>query len=118
MAPREPTSAESVLLGFLATAHSSGSAPAPCVEGLRVADLDDGGMGSLRLIPCREVALDPVFGRQFSACSFKDSDGVLVIASLYLDQFDSPFELDLWKVDFGRLNRLPADSSELKLLEE
>ena len=41
------------------------------------------------------------FGSQVSDCQFKDTDGVTVIASLYLDREGNMYELDMWKTDFS-----------------
>jgi hypothetical protein len=67
------------------------------------ADPKPEGMGSLRFVGQN--------GRKFGSCvaetTFTDADGVLVSAALYLDQFGELFELDLWKVDFSPVQRIP-----------
>lgn len=40
-------------------------------------------------------------------CSFKDEDDVLVYATLLKDLDDYLFELDLWKVDYSSIIRIP-----------
>jgi hypothetical protein len=76
------------------------------LEDLRVAPLDDGRMGGLKLIP--HGALDNrKFGREAAAVEFDDVDGVKVIATLYVDQQGWPLELDMWKTDFSPLQEIP-----------
>ncbi len=67
----------------------------------------DGGMGSLRLAAGDRPPSERRFGRAASELEFVDSDGTRVIATLHLDQCDQPFELDMWKVDFSPLQRIP-----------
>lgn len=43
-------------------------------------------------------------GSGASECHFTDSDGVIVLLALNLDEAGQPFELDSWKVDFGKLS--------------
>ena len=67
------------------------------MEALVVEDMNDGGMGSLRLYPRPTTSHVRRFGRQAADCRFLDADGIDVIASLYLDSSGEPFELDVWK---------------------
>ena len=74
-------------------------------EKLLVRNLDDGQMGSLKFYnPSNE---DRVFGSQVSELSFTDLDDVLVIATLYLDNYGDLFEIDIWKVDFSPTINFP-----------
>ena len=41
----------------------------------------------------------------------KDSDGIDVLASLYLDQDHEICEVDIWKADFSPLIRISSDIS-------
>lgn len=83
-------------------------------DGLLVSSLCDGGMGSLALFPRNTLDEKRHFGSQVSECQFKDSDGVLVIASLYLDEKDRLFELDLWKVDGSKLISIPSHFEDVE----
>jgi hypothetical protein len=74
-------------------------------EQLPVAPMNDGGMGSLLLFPDRSGRR---FGARIAEVNFYDSDGVLVSATLNVDQKGEPFEVDVWKVDFSVLNRWPS----------
>lgn len=74
---------------------------------LMVSPMDDGGMGSLLLYPEGKIISGRKFGRLLFEVEFRDADGVAVIASLNLDQHDDLFELDIWKVNFDPLIRLP-----------
>ena len=51
---------------------------------------------------------------QVSECQFKDIDGVPVIASLYLDKDNELFELDIWKVDFSKLEMIPSHFEDVE----
>ena len=79
-------------------------------NGLLVASLEDGGMGSLALFPCDTLNK----GSQVSECLFRDTDGVLVVASLYLDEDDKLYELDMWKVDFSKLINIPTHFEDVE----
>ena len=67
---------------------------------LKVADMNDGGMGSLLLIPQGQANKKRLFKEQISEIMFKDIDGVDVIVSLNIDQDNYLFELDCWKVNY------------------
>lgn len=72
---------------------------------LEVVNLDDGGMGSLRFSTAVDASR---FGGNVAEIEFQDSDGVHVSAALYVDQYGNPFELDMFKADFSRLNKWPT----------
>lgn len=73
------------------------------VDMIEVEPMGDGGMGSLHFLssPARKMT------RQVAELRFRDSDGVSVIASLNVDEAGVPFELDVWKVDFSPLTKIP-----------
>ena len=75
------------------------------VSQLLVSPMRDEGMGSLQFSSGTARAR---FGKQVSACQFEDDDGVLVSATLNLDQHGRLFELDVWKVDYSPLRRWPT----------
>lgn len=78
------------------------------LDRLIVSEMDDGGMGSLRLLPNgRALSPETKFGRVASSVEFSDADGIEVSAALYLDDTGTPFELDIWKADFSKLRRIP-----------
>ena len=49
------------------------------------------------------------FGKCVSEYQFNDVDGVIVIASLYVDNENDLFELDIWKTNYEPLKKLPYD---------
>ena len=113
MASRRPTADEARLLRALA--HIAGIADAGAwTEGLQVEEMDDGGMGSLRLVVPTIAARRGVVSCE-AAVRFTDADGVEVVASLNTDEHGSPIELDMWKTHFSRLIRIPED---LRRVEE
>ena len=109
---RKPTETERHLLAVLVSKADNLSLPTGWLETLEVQQMNDGGMGSLRLLSSAASITKREFGRQASELMFEDIDGVKVIASLYLDSLGVPMELDLWKTDFNPLIRIPADLRE------
>jgi hypothetical protein len=67
---------------------------------LRVEELSDGGMGSLRFLGPNPDQVPRNPGRQASEIQLKDLDGTLIIASLILDKENNLLELDMWKTNF------------------
>ena len=76
-------------------------------EKLIVKPMDDGGMGSLKLYPTGDLYENRKFGEKVSEIQFLDKDGVLVSASLNIDDKGKLYELDMWKVDFTSLIEIP-----------
>ena len=65
--------------------------------------MNDGYMGGLRIGPrVPESALSIA-----SSAEGEDGDGVSLSIALFIDSQRRPRELDIWKVDFTRLLRLP-----------
>lgn len=73
-----------------------------------VAVMDDGGMGSLSIDPLTP-RLHPL--QVAALAEANDEDGVLLSLCLLIDQERRPRELDIWKVDFSPLLRLPEPSN-------
>lgn len=71
-----------------------------------VADMNDGGMGSLSFLSSKA---DRVLGEDVARLEFADEDGVCVVATLSVDNFGDFFELDVWKTDFSELRRFPCE---------
>lgn len=101
---REPSDGERRLLLYLA---QTGQMPTEWLGTLMVAEMDDGGMGSLRLAPEGVDKPGRLFGASVAEFSFDDADGVKVWAALYVDKDGTPLEFDMWKVDFSPLVRIP-----------
>jgi hypothetical protein len=74
---------------------------------LEVETMNDGGMGSLKLLPKGNSSDNRVFGKQIAECMFFDTDGISVVVSLNIDDKGELFELDIWKTDFSSLIRIP-----------
>jgi hypothetical protein len=77
------------------------------LDSLQVKPMRDGGMGSLRIAPFDSARK---FGSVASECHFYDLDGMLILATLILDQHGVPFEIDMWRVDFSYTMRWPLPS--------
>lgn len=63
----------------------------------------DGGMGSLRFPGVEQRR----YGSTLAEAEFRDADGTPVSVALMLDEAGDLFELDIWKVDFSPLVRIP-----------
>ena len=65
--------------------------------------------GKLPFFPAGIGDTKRLFGQEVSRLQFKDQDGIEVSVSLNVDQFGQLFEVDIWKVDFSPLIRIPPD---------
>lgn len=72
-----------------------------------VEECSDGGMGSLRF----SGPLGRKFGAELATTESRDVDGIAPIISINVDQYGALFELDIWKVNFSPLVRLPSRPS-------
>jgi hypothetical protein len=91
-----------LLTGKAATLHRIDS-----LDDLGVAEMSDGGMGSLSLVPKGMEGTSRSFGQQVVLGEFTDSDGVPVSVALNVDGSGSLYELDVWKVNFSPLLQWP-----------
>lgn len=103
---RIPTKTEEKLIELLIR-KSSIEMPKDWKDGLLVCPMNDGGMGSLYLLPEGRIVSNRKFGKQISEFQFTDIDGVEVIVSLNVDSDGNLFELDIWKTNFKELIKLP-----------
>jgi hypothetical protein len=71
----------------------------------RVEEMNDGGMGSLIFLGNDQS--DRRLSGAIAEADFVDADGVRAEVVLNVDQYGQLFELDIWKVDFSPLQRLP-----------
>jgi hypothetical protein len=82
----------------------SASGRTDALDSFIVSDMEDGGMGSMRFeSPKKNRRL----GGTVAEGQFLDADGVLVVASLNIDEDGNLFELDIWRTDFDSLKRWP-----------
>jgi hypothetical protein len=77
----------------------------PLIPGCLVEEMQDGNMGSLKFVTSESGRRR--FGEKIAETEFVDEDGVLVSATINLDDRGNLFELDIWKVDFSPLKRYP-----------
>jgi hypothetical protein len=78
-----------------------------------VKDMADGRMGSLRF-KARDDR-DRRSGKEIGEVRFTDQDGVLVSATVNVDNNEELFELDIWKTDFSPLKRYPQPDEMRRL---
>ena len=103
---RDPSEPERGLLAALA--RLAADVDPGWLEGVKVRPMNDGGMGSLELVPRGVHGSQRRFGRKVAEYQFTDADGVEVLVSLNVDTDGRPFELDVWKTDFSPLMRTPT----------
>lgn len=103
---RKPTVQEFKLIEYLIE-KASINLSSNWKDKLIVQSMDDGRMGSLRLYPDGNILEKRIFGRCASEYQFDDVDGIIVIASLYVDNENELFELDIWKTNYESLKKLP-----------
>ena len=100
---RPLTKAEADLLTALIDMMPDGARIRRQIAGARVQEMKDSRMGSLRFINggSHRMHGEPI------AAKATDEDGVPLEISINLDENGDLFELDIWKVDFSPLRRLP-----------
>lgn len=108
--------AEKQMLTALLQSVRDGTQFCLSLEGIMASDMNDGGMGSLLLVPDQDIG-DRRFGRRLISGEFNDTDGVPVQLGVNLDQNGRLYELDIWKVDFSPISKWP-DSSEIRIVAE
>jgi hypothetical protein len=106
--PRLPSEQERGVISALLSADPEMTNIAGGLDGLRVVEMTDGGMGSLSLVPEGNDSTVRSLGRQVAAGEFTDRDGVPVSVALNVDQQGKLFELDVWKVNFAPLLSWPS----------
>ncbi|MGR3279329.1 DUF6984 family protein [Acaryochloris marina NIES-2412] len=106
---RPPTESELPILEYLFAMAGLNQDP----QDLRIEPMSDGKMGSLLFENLNGV--DRRLGETAAECCFEDADGALVTVTLNLDQHGALFELDIWKVDFSKLQRWPL-KNEIRTL--
>ncbi|PSR53679.1 hypothetical protein AHMF7605_09150 [Adhaeribacter arboris] len=72
-----------------------------------VIELEDGGMGSIRFINNKPAR---VYGTDLVQVEYIDEDKVPVLITVTIGNHQELFELEFWKVDFGKLLRNPNPS--------
>jgi len=100
---RRPSPREMWLLRELVARAGAIELPSDWIASLRVQDMEDGGMGSIRLAPGGTPLPGRVFGRCAAELELVDADGVPVLVSLNVDREGRLFELDVWKADYSPL---------------
>ena len=84
------------------------------LDDIRVLDMNDGGMGSVRVIGSDDVASRRAV--PVASGLFADEDGVPISVQLNNDQFGRLYEIDIWKADFSSVKKYPSPSVEMPKL--
>lgn len=106
---RKPSAGEERLIRALIARSHDLRLPPDWLGKLRVKEMEDGGMGSLKLVSSKDERAARSFGNTVAELQFSDADGVEVLVSLNVDKDGEPFELDVWKTDFGAVIRIPEN---------
>ena len=69
------------------------------IDHYEVEEMDDGGMGSIRVTAPNECKRH--FARLLAEIEFGDKDGAPIFVSVIVDSTGEFYELDFWKVDFS-----------------
>jgi len=112
--PRLLRPEEATLITSMLRTSPKGNELLPLIPECLVEEMQDGNMGSLKFVTSESRRRR--FGEKIAEAEFVDEDGVLVSATINLDDRGDLFELDLWKVDFSPLKRYPkAEELDVKL---
>ncbi|SFG77804.1 hypothetical protein [Prevotella sp. KH2C16] len=74
-------------------------------------------IGSIAFIDEGEKEYTPQECTEISCCRFYDSDGIEVVAYLLVDSYRSLRELDLWKVDYSSICRIPSVDNMMDVVQ-
>ena len=110
-AMRCPSGQEKAVIAALLKAKGAAHHLIETLDDLGVAEMSDGGMGSLSLVPKCVASQRRSFGQQLVLGEFNDGDGVPVSVALNVDSGGNLYELDVWKVDFSPLLNWPDPAS-------
>jgi hypothetical protein len=81
-----------------------------------VEPMADGGMGSLRFQSLFNAHSDRALGEAIVQGEFNDCDGIPVSFTINVDRDGMLYELDLWRVDFNPLQRIPRQNDDVRIL--
>lgn len=80
-------------------------------QDLHVINMEDGGMGSFSVVYDKnQIQENRSFGRQASDFTINDEDGIPILVTLYLDENDLPYEVDVWKINYSPVIKLHVPS--------
>ena len=99
MSARRLNENEKQLIQRMLAGLSEGRDIVASLDSYEVEEMNDGGMGSLRVVAPNKY--NRKFGNVLAECELKDEDGVPILVSIFLDSQGKLFELDVWKVDFS-----------------
>jgi hypothetical protein len=72
----------------------------------QVVVLIDGNMGSIKFVD-PENRIGRKYSNDLIQASYNDKDGIYVLITLTLDNYNNLFELEFWKTDFSKLIDYP-----------
>ncbi|WP_333625507.1 DUF6984 family protein [Sphingobacterium siyangense] len=102
---RRLTLAEIRLISYIIKDTPEGPEIIETLPNLFVEEMDDGGMGSLKVVI--EGKDERRTGGILNDMEFHDIDGMLLVITVILDTDDKFYELDIFKGDFSPLIKIP-----------
>jgi hypothetical protein len=91
-----------------AAALDAALASPEALDALRVRDMLDGGMGSIRFVAPQGETKRKLGTAGVAELAYVDVDGIMVSFALNLDQQRGLYEIDAWKVDSSPLRQPPS----------
>ena len=77
----------------------------------------DGDMGSLCFQSAADATPNRTFGETIIEGEFNDCDGTPVSFAINVDRDGMLYELDLWRVDFSPLQRIPRQDDDVRICQ-
>lgn len=109
---RRLTSAEIKLISYLVYDTPEGAAIIASLESLFVEEMEDGGMGSLKVVVEGEDRRR--YGGTVADMDSHDVDGMYLLISVIVDTDHNFYELDIFKGDFSPLIKIPDVSIDVR----
>jgi hypothetical protein len=77
------------------------------LDAIKVVDLSDGGMGSIRTVPLDNQKRKAI---PIASANYYDRDDILISVQITCDESGRLFEIDIWKTDFSPVIRYPSSA--------
>ena len=106
MLKRKLKAEEIALITWMIKDTNEGTAIINKLDELTVEEMDDGGMGSLKVVV--DSKDNRLYSRDLAKADLFDIDGVPVFISVDLDKNGDFYQLDVFKGDFSPLKKFPS----------
>ena len=85
------------------------------LHSIKVVDLSDGGMGSVRTGPLNDEKRKAI---PIASANYADSDDILISVQINCDESGRLLEIDIWKTDFSPVIRYPSSAYRITVQEQ